>query len=72
MIDTDSSSSIDLTNILPTIESIEDVFKVLGVWEVAHEWREKGLAWSHIAEELGYNADKMPAEPVRSWLGTLM
>ncbi len=60
--ETSKSGSVDWSAILPTINSIEDVFKVLGVWEDAHELKEKGLAWSHIAAELGYNKETMYAE----------
>jgi len=60
--DKDSAGSKDLSGILPSLESKEDVFRVLGVWEDAHALREQGLSWSHTAEELGYHPDKMYAE----------
>ena len=41
----DESCKNDISDILPTISSIEDVFKVLGAWEDAHEWREHHIAW---------------------------
>ena len=58
----DGEDMVDLASILPYMESVEDVFELLGVWEDAHAWREAGLTWSHIAEELGYNADTMYAQ----------
>jgi hypothetical protein len=48
-----------LSDILPPLNSIEDVFRVLGVLEDAIAFREKGLTWEHIARELGYTADSM-------------
>ena len=60
--DDGEGDTTDLASILPYMESIEDVFELLGKWEDAHAWREEGLTWSHIAEELGYNADTMYAE----------
>jgi len=56
------STNADLATILPSLNSIEDVFKTLGVWEDAHALREKGLSWSHVAGELGYNKETMYAE----------
>jgi len=50
---------VDLTTILPRLESIEDVFRTLGVWEDTALLHEKGLSWAHVAKELGYGADKM-------------
>jgi len=50
---------VDLTTILPRLESIEDVFRTLGIWEDAALLHEKDLSWAHIAKELGYGADKM-------------
>ena len=61
-VDKDSPSSIDMSSILPSLEGIEDVFEVLGVWEDAHVLHEKGLSWSHVATELGYDEDTMYAE----------
>ncbi|MFC2010335.1 hypothetical protein ACFLUL_01985 [Chloroflexota bacterium] len=55
-------SDVDLESILPSLESIEDVFRVLGVWEDAVAWHEEGLTWAHIADELGYTMEKMYAE----------
>ncbi len=52
-------STPDISQILPVIENIDDVFRMLGVWEDAHKLREQGLTWSHIAEELGYSEDSM-------------
>lgn len=54
-------SCSDLSDYLPTLNCIEDVFKTLGVWETAETLRDQGLTWAHIAEELGYNADSMYA-----------
>ena len=54
-----STANTDLTSVLPSLDSIEDVFKTLGVWEDASRLREKGLTWSHIARELGYGSDNM-------------
>ncbi len=47
------------TDILPALESIEDVFKTLGVWEKAVDLHERGLTWAHVAGELGYGEDRM-------------
>ena len=46
-------------NILPGINSKEDVFKLLGVLDQALELRNKGLSWSSTAKELGYTPDSM-------------
>lgn len=58
-----ADSSLDspgnLNDYLPVLNCIEDVFKILGIWENAHSLREQGLAWSHVATELGYNSDSM-------------
>jgi hypothetical protein len=59
---TDIDSSEELASILPTLDRVEDVFKTLGVWEETAHLREQGLTWSHIAEELGYDKDKMYRE----------
>ena len=48
-----------LSDYLPVLDSIEDVFKTLGVWDKAHSLHEQGLAWFHVASELGYTADSM-------------
>ncbi|MFC1940892.1 hypothetical protein ACFLWL_00545 [Chloroflexota bacterium] len=61
-VDKDSSESTGLVSILPSLECIEDVYKVLGVWEDAHTLREKGLNWSHVASELDYSEDTMYAQ----------
>ena len=53
----DSPGSLD--DYLPVLNSIEDVFKTLGVWDKAHSLNEQGLAWSDIAAELGYTSDSM-------------
>lgn len=54
-----TSDSSELNDILPRLNSIEDVFKTLGVWEKAAELRELGISWSHVAAELGYTEDTM-------------
>jgi hypothetical protein len=56
-----NTGSTDLSEILPSLNSKEDVFKLLGVWEEAHALLEQGLTWSHTAEEVGYNCDTMYA-----------
>ncbi len=53
------SASVDVSNILPSLESFEDVFKALGVWEKAVALHERGLTWAHVARELGYGEDSM-------------
>jgi orotate phosphoribosyltransferase-like protein len=52
-------STVDLASVLPSLESIEDVFRVLGVREDAVYLREEGLSWAHVARELDYHEDKM-------------
>ncbi|UCD09653.1 MAG: hypothetical protein JSU79_03145, partial [Dehalococcoidales bacterium] len=58
-----ADSSLDspgsLNDYLPVLNSIEDVFKTLGVWDQAHSLREQGLSWSHIATELEYTSEGM-------------
>ena len=49
----------DLEDYLPALNNIEDVFKMLDVWEVAADWHEAGYTWAHIAEELGYNMETL-------------
>ena len=51
----------ELAHYLPQLDSIEDVFKTLGVWETAADWHEAGHTWAHIAAELGYDMDSMYA-----------
>jgi len=60
--DTGTDSSEDLADILPSLDCIEDVFKTLGIWEDAAQLQKQGLTWSHIAEELGYDRDRMYRE----------
>jgi hypothetical protein len=55
------ADSPNLADYLPSLNGIEDVFRTLGVWEDADRMYDKGLTWAHIAEELGYNPDKMYA-----------
>ncbi len=50
-----------LADYLPVLNCIEDVFKMLGVWEQANKWHKEGYTWDHIALELGYNKDTMYA-----------
>jgi hypothetical protein len=57
--DTGKTSNTDLADILPSLNSIEDVFKTLGVWDSAHELCENGLDWSEIAVELGLSKEIM-------------
>ncbi|MBN2076467.1 MAG: hypothetical protein JW762_13040 [Dehalococcoidales bacterium] len=47
----------NLSEYLPVLNCIEDVFKTLGVWENAHSLREQGHAWSQVATELGYTTE---------------
>ena len=54
-----ASSTTDITSILPPLESIEDVFRVLNAWEDAVRLHEKGLTWSHVSRELGYDKIKI-------------
>ena len=48
-----------LGDYLPTLNSVEDVFKTLGVWDVAAAWHEEDHTWAHIAVELGYDMETM-------------
>ena len=57
----DDDNCSELSDYLPTLNCIEDVFKTLGVWESAEIFHDQGLTWGHIAEELEYNADSMYA-----------
>jgi orotate phosphoribosyltransferase-like protein len=58
---TKTTAAASLSDYLPALNSIEDVFKALGVWEKAAELQKKGLSWAKIAGELGYNNDTMYA-----------
>ena len=49
----------DIENLLPRLESIEDVFRTIGKWEKAAALKEDGLGWSHVAAELGYTYEKL-------------
>jgi orotate phosphoribosyltransferase-like protein len=51
-----------LADILPKVDSIENIFQTLGVWEQAHELSNKGLTWAHIAVELGFSNETMYRE----------
>ena len=60
--DTDADNSKDLASMLPSLNSIEDVFKTLGVWDKASELYSNGLSWRHVAEELDLNEEIMYRE----------
>ena len=60
--DTISNNSTDLASILPSLNSIEDVFKMLELWEEASALREKGLGWYEVALELDLNEEIMCRE----------
>lgn len=51
-----------LADILPKVDSIENIFKTLGVWEQACELYDKDLSWAHIAAELGFDSETMYRE----------
>ena len=53
------SICFDPATLLPSLQSIEDVFGTLGKWEKAVVQREKGLTWAQVARELGFEPDKM-------------
>jgi hypothetical protein len=55
------TTTANLADYLPVLNSIEDVFKTLGVWDKAYELQKQGYTWSKIAAELGYNKDSMYA-----------
>jgi hypothetical protein len=50
---------VSINDILPPLNSIEDVFRALGVLEDAIALYEEDLTWEHIARELDYTADSM-------------
>jgi len=52
----------NLADILPSVGSIEEIFKTLGIWEQACELHDKGLTWAHTAQELGFNNETMYGE----------
>jgi orotate phosphoribosyltransferase-like protein len=54
-----SNTTVSVSDILPTMESYEDVFELLGTREKAINLREQGLSWSSIAIELGYSEESM-------------
>ena len=58
----DDNSKENLADILPKVDSIENIFKTLGVWEQACELHDKGLTWAHIAAELGFDSETMYRE----------
>lgn len=51
-----------LADILPKVDSIENIFKTLGVWEQACELHDKDLTWAHTASELGFDSETMYRE----------
>jgi orotate phosphoribosyltransferase-like protein len=55
-------SKENLADILPKVDSIENIFKTLGGWEQACELHEKGLTWDHITAELGFDSETMYRE----------
>jgi len=57
----DNDNCSELSDYLPTLNCIEDVFKTLGVWESADVLYDQLQNWAHVAEQLGYNADTMYA-----------
>ena len=59
--DSEKNNSEELADILPKLDSIEDVFRTLGLWADAELMRNEGLTWSHIAEEFNYDKDTMYA-----------
>jgi hypothetical protein len=59
---TKPATTASLSNYLPVLNSIEDIFKTLGVWDKADELQKKGLGWAQIAAELGYDKDSMYAK----------
>jgi orotate phosphoribosyltransferase-like protein len=58
---TKPAAAANLADYLPVLNSMEDVFKTLGAWEDAARLYNKGLRWSQVAIELGYNKDTMYA-----------
>jgi orotate phosphoribosyltransferase-like protein len=48
-----------LADILPKVDSIENIFKTLGVWEQACQLHDSGLTWAHVASELGFDSESM-------------
>jgi len=57
--DGDCDETDDLTSVLPSINSEEDVFMTLGVWDEAKALRNDGCRWARTAEELGYTKETM-------------
>ena len=60
--DTGNNNSADLASMLPSLNSIEDVFKTLELWDKASELYKNGLSWSEVATELGLNEEIMCRE----------
>ena len=50
-----------LEDFLPSLNSKEDVFRTLGLWEDADILLDEGRSWSQVAMELGYTEEKMYA-----------
>jgi predicted DNA-binding protein YlxM (UPF0122 family) len=57
--DTTSTIPVSISDILPALESYEDVFTLLEIWEEASALREQDKSWSIIASELGYSEESM-------------
>ena len=54
-----SGTAADLAYVLPRLDSVEDVFHLLGVQEKAAHLLKEGLSLRRVAQELGYGADGM-------------
>ena len=54
-------NSSELSEYLPELNCIEDVFKALDIWESADVLYDQVQNWTHVAEELGYNHETMYA-----------
>jgi len=57
--DVTTSTPVSISDILPTLTSVEDVFKLLGVWEKANTLHKQDLSWTSIAVELEYSEESM-------------
>lgn len=58
----DNDEKENLSDILPRVDSIENIFRTLGLWEKACELHSNGVTWSHTAEELGLSSETMYRE----------
>lgn len=56
-----SKNQESLSDYLPQLESIEDVFRTLGVWETAEGLYSQLGDWAQVAAELGYTHESMYA-----------